>query len=327
MKKSNFSTNEARAVSILAKTLNVAKAASLLDMSPNALNISISRTEQKINKTLFVRRQKTGEVTIPDGIEPVIAYIKTIAHAADLIEDQNKTWSTSATSGRVILSASQTILEHIVGPYIVDFVNKNPQVNLSFKQQDDIETATSGALNEIFISMCREVEDGYEYFPFHSFSQKYWAHRDYLDRFGSPQTIEDLFHHRVLLRKNLKDSRSLFSSMSISQGLPENNVKGYEIQGARIIDYLCERGMGIMAAAEETVRLAGLKVESVFPESLPNSIDVFVKVNKEFLKTPIARYFVDWLFECRDSALKKINIEPSFSYTKSNSLDKESDNS
>jgi len=313
MKKLNFSVNEARAVTTLGKTLNVASAARILDISPNALNISIARIEQKINCTLFVRRQKTGEVTIAPGVDCVLAYMQTITDAADLIEDQNKTWSSDTTGGQVILSTSHTIMEYIVGPYFVDFINKNPQLNVSFKQQDDLNSS-SAAINEIFISLCYEIEEDYEYFPFHAFIQRYWASRKYLERFGRPESVEDLFHHRVLLRKNIKDPRMLFASMPMSRVFPSNNVKGYEIYGARIVDFLCESGLGIMAAAEETVKLSKLQVENIFPNTEGAKIDIFVKVNKEFLKTPVARYFIDWLFSCRDKAFQSIQTEPSYLY-------------
>jgi len=316
MKKLNFSVNEARAVITLEKTLNVASAAKILDLSPNALNISIARIEQKINVPLFIRKQKTGEVTVAPGVGCILTYMKTITNAADLIEDQNKTWSSDTTGGQVILTTSQTIMEYIVGPYFVDFINKNPQLNVSFKQQDDL-ISSSAVINEIFISLCYEIEDDYEYFPFHAFMQRYWASKKYLERFGCPETVEDLFHHRVILRKNLKDPRMLFASMPISKIFPNhNNVKGYEIYGARVADFLCEKGLGIMASAEETVKLSNLQVESVFPTTDGDKIEVFVKVNREFLKTPVARYFIDWVFECRDKALDSIQVEPSYAYQK-----------
>ncbi len=315
MKKLNFSINEARAVTTLEKTLNVASAAKILDLSPNALNISIARIEQKINRSLFVRRQKTGEVTVAPGIEFVLNYMKTITDAADLIEDQNKTWSSDTTTGQLTLVTSHTIMEYIVGPYFVEFINKNPQLSISFKQQDDL-ISSSSALNEISIGLCYEVEEEYEYFPFHSFIQRYWASKKYLERFGCPETFEDLFHHRVLLRKNLKDPRMLFASMPISKVFPNNTIKGYEIYGARIVDFLCEKGLGIMASAEESIKLSKLQVESIFPNVSGEKVDLFVKVNKEFLKTPVARYFIDWLFDCRDKAFEEIDTKPSYAYKK-----------
>lgn len=315
MKKLNFSVNEARAVTALEKTLNVASAAKLLDMSPNALNISISRVEQKIHRSIFVRKQKTGEVTIAPGVEFILSYMNTITTAADLIEDENKTWSSDTTGGQIILTTSQTIMEYIVGPHFVDFANKNPQMHITLKQKDDW-TDFIPATNEISLTTCQEVEEGFSYFPFHAFMQRYWASKKYLERFGCPQTMEDLFHHRVLLRKDLKDPRMLFASVPVAQVFPNSPMKGYEIHGTRLLDFLCEKGLGIMAASDETIRLSKLKVESIFPKNKGEKMDIFVKVNKEFIKTPVARYFVDWIFECRDKTFATIDVKPSYSYKK-----------
>lgn len=313
MKKINFSVNEARAVTTLEKTLNVASAAKELDVSPNALNISISRTEQKIGCTLFMRKQKTGEVTISPGVEHVISYMKTITNAADLIEDQNKTWSSDTTAGQIILTTTQTIMEHFLAPYLVEFINKNPQLNVSFKQEEPQET-DSFFTNEIFITSHRELDDGYEYFPFHAFTQRYWANKKYLERFGSPQSMEDLFHHRLLLGRDLKDPRTLFSVGGNPVNFPPNVSRSYEIQNPAMVDCLCEKGLGVMVAFEESVKLSKLKVENIFPRIKGEKVDIFVKVNREFLKTPVARYFIDWLFECRNKVLKNIGTRPAFAY-------------
>ena len=315
MKKLNFSINEARAIAMLEKTLNVASAADALDVSSNALNISISRVEQKIGKSLFVRKQKTGEVTLSPGSEFILDYMKTIMGAADLIEDKDQTWSEDPTTGQLTLRTTQTMMEYIIGPHFVDFINKHPRLNVSFKQQDDLSNHSASS-NEISITACTEMESEYEYFPFHSFAQRYWASKKYLERFGTPKTMEDLFHHRILLQHTLKDPRMLFGSCPTMQMAHPGDIKGYEVHSARVCDFLCESGLGVMGAFDETVKLSKLKVENVFPKIKGEKVDLFVRVNRQFLKAPVARYFINWLFECRDKTLGGIQTKPSFPHKK-----------
>lgn len=315
MKKVNFSINEARTVATVAKTLNISRAASILDMNPNTITVNITRAEKKIGKNIFIRKQKTGEIKLsPDAID-VIPHLQTIVDAANLIETKNQTWDSNPTTGKVIFTSTQTIIEHILGPYIHDFLLENPRLNVSFKQLDDL-TCEAPAINEISLSASVDDSGEYKYFPFHSFNQRYWASKKYIKKFGAPSSINELFHHCILLRKNLKDPRSLYASTPASQILCEPSLKAYEIYGTRIVDFLCEAGVGIMAASKETILLSKLKVEQVVPNFVGDPMDLFLKVNKEFLKAPVAQYFIDWVFECRDRALNSIKVKPTFSSPK-----------
>jgi hypothetical protein len=314
MKKINFSINEARTVSAVAKTLNISEASKELDMSPNTITVNISRVEKKIGKIIFIRKQKTGEIQIsPEAID-IIPYLQTIVDAADLIESKNYTWDSNPTVGRIIFTCTQTIIEYMLGPYIPSFLSQHPRLNISFKQQDDL-ICPYPAINEISLSMSVETSGEYKYFPFHSFTQKYWASKKYIKKFGCPSTIEELFHHCILLRKNLKEPKILYASSSASQILSEPSLNSYEIYGTRIVDFLCEAGVGIMAASKETILLSKLNVEQILPNFKGDHMDLFLKVNKEFLKAPVAKYFIDWIFDCRDRALDSIGVKPTFRHS------------
>jgi DNA-binding transcriptional LysR family regulator len=305
MKKINFSIQEARTICTIAKTLNIAETAKELEMSTNTVTVNIARVERKIGKLIFIRKQKTGEMHLaPEAID-IIPYLQTIVDAADLIESKNYTWASSPTVGKVVFTSSQTIIEYILGPYIPSFLSQHPRLNITFKQQDDL--ICSPAINEISLSMSVNPVGEYKYFPFHSFTQKYWASKKYIKKFGCPSTIEELFHHCILLRKNLKDERALYAPNSA-----EPSLKAYEIYGTRIVDFLCEAGVGIMTSSEETILLSKLNVEEILPNFKGDHIDLFLKVNKEFLKAPVAKYFIDWVFECRDKALDSIGVKPTF---------------
>jgi DNA-binding transcriptional LysR family regulator len=313
MKKINFSIQEARTICTIVKTLNIAETAKELEMSTNTVTVNIARVERKIGKLIFIRKQKTGEMHLaPEAID-IIPYLQTIVDAADLIESKNYTWASSPTVGKVVFTSSQTIIEYILGPYIPSFLSQHPRLNISFKQQDDL-ACLYPAINEISFSMSVDTGGEYKYFPFHSFTQKYWASKKYIKKFGCPSTTEELFHHCILLRKNVKDQRILFDPNPASQALTDPSLNAYEIYGTRIVDFLCEAGVGIMASSEETVLLSKLNVERILPKFKGDPIDLFLKVNKEFLKAPVAKYFIDWIFDCRDKALDSIGVKPTFKH-------------
>ena len=93
----------------------------------------------------------------------------------------------------------------------------------------------------------------------------------------------------------------------------QNNI--IDVAGPRTVDVLTENGLGIMIASEETVKLSNLKLEMILPEVAGDVIELFLRVDKVFMETPIAKYAIDWIFKCRDQALKSINIKPTTKYT------------
>ena len=91
-------------------------------------------------------------------------------------------------------------------------------------------------------------------------------------------------------------------------------IRIVDVAGPRVADRMAELGLGIMIASEETVKLSDLKLQRVLPDFMGDSVEFFVCVNKYFLNTPFAQFMVDWIFECRDLALKSIGMPSSIPY-------------
>jgi hypothetical protein len=83
-----------------------------------------------------------------------------------------------------------------------------------------------------------------------------------------------------------------------------------------MIDVLAREGLGIMPAAEETVKLSNLKLTRVLPKFTGDKAELYVRVDKRFSGSPLSNYFIDWIFETRDKALASVNIFPNTTYTK-----------
>jgi hypothetical protein len=131
-----------------------------------------------------------------------------------------------------------------------------------------------------------------------------------------PLKVEDLVHHNILAQKNVNEHDIMMGNDLISRVLAQyaDTINVVDVAGPRVVDRMAELGLGIMIASEETVKLSGLKLQRVLQNFMGDSIEIFVRVNKEFLQTPMAKLVLDWLFQCRDHALAGIGIEPSVAY-------------
>ena len=312
----SISTFEAKIATHLKDTLSLAKTARSLEIPKTTVTTALTRLEKKLGVVIFNKKKRTGEITITqDGVD-VLPKLEKLALIADSLRVSEGTWGNSKTSGNIILTSTQTLLESFFANYLLAFIEKHPNINVALRQRDDFSLPRQ-EINEIFLGIWHdENRETHQYIPFHSFSQKLWASKSFIEKCDAIQSIEDIVDKWVVYPKSAYDPSKFFGSKILRTHFPEgaSRMKVLEVSGPRIADVMVEKGAGIMTSSEETVRLSKLKVERVLPGFIGDDIEVYAKVDKRFITAPVARYFLDWMFECRDRALSSIGMEASMKY-------------
>ena len=315
--KTTFSVADAKFICAAKEIREPKKIAMALDMSQASINVCAQRLEKKMGKKLFLRRQNPTVIELTeDGLE-IYPYCKRMVESSDALQESLETQD-SHLQGEVKITATQTLLEYFYVPYLVDFIRKHPGIDVSIKQLDDTFPIEQ-SLNEFyFTSEFKDDTATYAYVPYHSFLQKLWASKSYLENFGKIHTIDDLYRHNLLFQRGSLHNDQIFGSARVKAALSYNfnRIRTLNITGSRIIDRLCEEGLGIMSGSSETKELAQLNVEQVLPGFIGDSADIHIKINKRMLTKKVGRFFLDWLFECRDKSLAKIDITPSHEHKK-----------
>lgn len=307
----NFSIFEANLFCILYETGNTSETAQRLNTTAAQVSVTLSRLEKKIGREkLFIRNRRLGKFIATKEADDIIQYMKYIVQFAGEIAAKNK-----YANKHVIVSSTHSILEYYLGSYVSTFINNHPKTLIGFKQNDDL-IFDNQAMNEIIITCFVDDKVNKKYFPYHSFGQKLWASPEYIDKYGNPETVEELKKHRLLLRKNVDDPRALFGSSFISSQLTDDDEISYhDIYSTRLIDFLCKKGCGIMSAAEESIQLGNVAVENVFPNFKGDKIDLYVCVNTDFLENEICKKTINWIFESRNIAFRSIGVTPQYPFT------------
>jgi DNA-binding transcriptional LysR family regulator len=307
----DISSLEAKFLVELAENQTSADIASFFNWSPSKVAHKLVKIEEKIGKKLFIRNRRAGKYIPTKDINNVIPFLKNIIQSSELLQSEINT-----KDGHVKVTTSQSLLEFYLGPYVKEFLETNPELKLYFNQKDDL-IIPNPLFNEIIITLESECKlPSLKYFPYHSFKQKLWASPSYIDRYGPPKSINDLHRFRLLMRKNTDDPRFIFGSKYIESHLiASQHPDIFEINGVRLVDYLCEQGCGIMAGSEESIKLGRLNLENVLPDFEGDSLDIYIGVNKEFLKSPKAKTVINWIFESRNRAFRAAGIKPSFDFT------------
>ena len=310
-----FSIADAQFICAIKEIREPKKIALALDMSQTSINVYVQRIEKKAEKKLFLRRQNPTAIELTeDGLE-IYPYCKRLVESCDALHESLESQD-SHLQGEVKITATQTLLEYFYVPYLAEFMTKYPGIDVAVRQLDDTFPIEQGINEFYFTSEVKNDTNTYAYVPYHKFVQRLWASQGYMQKFGKIENIDDLYRHNLLFQRGSLHSDEIFGSSRVKAALSYNfnRIRTLNITGSRIIDRLCEEGLGIMSGSKETKELANLKVEPILPNFRGDSANIHIKVHKRILNKKVGKFFMDWLFECRDKSLKKIQTEPTYPY-------------
>jgi DNA-binding transcriptional LysR family regulator len=289
---------------------------SLLGIGEASFNVYTKRIEARLGKDIFVRNKKDKSLELtPDGLE-IYPICKNIMEMMGTL-DPAKPIAPRDIRGEVKLTGTQTLLEYFHLPYLINFVKEHPKLTVSLNQLDDLYPIVQSSNEFYFTVDLHEDTDTFTYFPYHDFVQKLWASEKYIEEYGKLEKFEDIHRHNLLFQRGYVTAK-MMSGNKIKNSIPLKAEAGrcFNISGCRIVDRLCELGLGVMHGSEETVRLAGLKVQRVLPDYESDAVKVYVKASKSILTKDIGKIFLDWMFFCRDKTLDSLGIKPTCPYTR-----------
>lgn len=164
----------------VAKCGNISKAAENLYISQPAVSKSITKLEQSISHTLFVRSKRGVKLT-EEGrtlYEHLEKAFDTIDHA------EKKLRQISALGmGQLRIGASTSLCKHILLPYLQDFIMDNPHVKVSIDCKPTFETLKQLREDKIDIGLICEtdLDNGYSFLPVKSIHDIFVATKTYID--------------------------------------------------------------------------------------------------------------------------------------------------
>lgn len=272
---------------------------------------SLRRLQAKLGVTLF-DISKTGAVYVRKEAAHLLGDFSQLVGIYDKVYNSVGMHYKSDFSGEVVLSSTQTILEGFFSNYIGDFLEKYPELDLSVNQIDSYFHIDQ-RYNEFFLCtwLDNEQNDYFHYIPFHNFKQKLWASPKLIEKYGEINSVEDLTGKTLMFFNSplpkIANFGKKYSKYDLLKATEKTRV--INVSGPRIMDVLAEKGLGVISASEETMRLTNLDLVQVLPEFEGDEIDFYVRVNKNFIHSEKCKKVIEWIFQSRDKALKSIGME------------------
>lgn len=163
-----------------AKTGNISKAAKLLYISQPAVSKSITKLEQSLGHTLFIRSKRGVRLT-PEG-ETLFAHLQ---QAFDSIHTAESTLKHASAlgMGQLRIGVSTSLCRHILLPYLRDFIDKNPHVKVSIECNPTFQTIQLLQQDKIDIGLICDtpLDKGCHFTPLRSIQDIFITTRAYLD--------------------------------------------------------------------------------------------------------------------------------------------------
>lgn len=121
----------------VARCKNISGAAKELFISQPAISKAISKLEQSLDTTLFLRSSRG--VTLTETGEILYKQVSTAFHAIRQGEDQLKKMNELGI-GHLSLGVSTTLCKYILMPYLAAFTRENPHIQISISCQSTYKT-------------------------------------------------------------------------------------------------------------------------------------------------------------------------------------------
>jgi len=263
-----------------------------LGLSQSAVSRQVSALEQELSVALFHRHARglilteQGELLYRTAHE---VFMKLEAARAKLTDSRER------PHGDLKVTTTVGIGVHWLTPRLGEFVDLFPDIRIQLITTDEeLDLAMREA--DVAIRLRQPTQPDLIQRKLFSVRFHAYASPEYLKRFGTPRTVEDLDSHRVLLLGGtipayLQPTRWLVDAGRDSKGprtphLTINNVLG--------ILRACQRGLGMAMLPDYLVEENGGLVQ-LFSEADPITLDAFFVYPEELKSVARVQAFRDFL--------------------------------
>lgn len=197
----------------VAQTGNISKAASELYISQPAISKAISKLEENLNTTLFIRKSR-GVMLTKEG-EILIDYIKAAFQALNEGEDALKKINEFGI-GHITFGVSTTLCKYMLLHYLEEFTKLYPHIRISIRCQSTFETLKLIEDHKIDIGLVGR--------PSHLKNIEFEAIKEIEDVFvASPTYLENLLMREKINGITKKSSSKILETANLML-LDEKNI-------------------------------------------------------------------------------------------------------
>lgn len=281
----------------IAQLKSFSKAAQHMNLNQSSVSRQLKALEERIGKKLFKRGNKQLSLT-PQG-EVLYKIVRRFFLELDSIEKLLHEES-SDLKGALKIATSVGLATTWLMPFIADFVERYPQIRLTITSHDE---NLDLSLRRADIVICPYVENRSEVIQklLTTFNFRLYASKDYLKRFGTPQSVKDLENHRLITFGEEVAYPYSDINWPLRLGMPEGQLREpfMRVNSAQALHYVAKAGLGIVSLSKEheQTEFAHPDVIQLLPAVCGPSIPTYLIYPHELEKSKNLQAFIRYLEE------------------------------
>ncbi len=212
--------------------------------------MTVSRRLASLEEDLGVRlmHRTTRAIALTDEGEEFLPYAKSLAETEQSARNLFSPHQQGAT-GQLRITAPSGFGRRTIIPLLPALMEANPELRIEFQLSDDV-TDLVGLVYDIAIRIAPLRDSRLVAHRLADNPRMLCASPDYLQRFGTPQTLNDLHKHNCLRLSSVVQWSFLIDG-HISSLSVEGRFSGSNVEGVRT---LCVAGSGIAQLSEWDIR-------------------------------------------------------------------------
>ncbi|NPT61564.1 LysR family transcriptional regulator [Paraburkholderia elongata] len=280
---------------LLAKLKSLSGAARALDLTPPAATKRLGLIEQRLGARLVNRTTRSVSLT-PEG-ETYLRYATQIVGQVRQMEDEIS-GARSDPHGLLRVNATLGFGRTTIAPLVSEFAKRFPNVEIQFEVTDrPIDLVGEafdmairfGTLPDSRLSARRIMSN----------RRFLCASPKYLERFGTPERIEDLVRHRCIIHRQNDDAYGVWKYIQGDHTEALKVIGALSSNDGDIVLRWALDGHGILIRSEWDLAkyVQSGRLRLVLPDTLLPSADLFVYYPSQRNQTARARAFIDFLID------------------------------
>lgn len=254
----------------------------------------IRQVEERLGVRLLLRTTRTVRPTL-DGE----AYYRRCLSILDDVEDAEGAFRGATPKGILRVEVQGTIARHFLMPGLPDFFARYPEIEIAMSESDRwVDVVREGVDCVLRYGALQDsdlVTRTVTLLP-----RMTCAAPGYLDRYGTPQTIEDLMHHRAVgLRSITTGAIAPFEFLTASGPRRVEVAAPFSVTGTETFLDGVRLGLGLaqMPLFHIERDLAAGRLVQVLPDEplQPGPVSVLYPRNRQL--APRVRLFIDWVVQ------------------------------
>lgn len=252
---------------------NFTKAGRVLGMSQSNMSTAIKNLEESMGRPLFTRHP--SGVTLTKNGQELLAIVKPFFEKMEAFQDMIEE-SSEVPRGDLVVAGTQGMVNFFLSPFLGDFLNCYPEINLKVFPKND---RPNFDVDGIDIAIFEKIPNRPDLIQKHLIRNHYalYASPGYLNKFGVPQTVDDLENHKLIDSGMFSDQLSHLTWL-LTCGLEDGQKR---TPYCSIFSLSCrmkvaEKGVGIISAPAEHPDLSNNSLVRILPDMEPAILDSYL---------------------------------------------------